>query len=80
MPGRTARHCWKETADMDELLEKIEEVLDGEIRPQLLLHGGGLVARRGGPEQRRHALRLAERRRVRDCRERGRDCCHSCWC
>lgn len=42
MPGRTARHCWKETADMDELLEKIEEVLDGEIRPQLLLHGGGL--------------------------------------
>lgn len=28
---------------MNELLERIEQVLDGEIRPQLLLlHGGGL--------------------------------------
>ena len=26
---------------MNELLERIEQVLDGEIRPQLLLHGGG---------------------------------------
>jgi len=25
---------------MNELLERIEQVLDGEIRPQLLLHGG----------------------------------------
>ena len=27
---------------MNELLERIEQVLDGEIRPQLLLHGGGM--------------------------------------
>lgn len=27
---------------MNELLERIEQVLDEEIRPQLLLHGGGL--------------------------------------
>lgn len=27
---------------MNELLERIEQVLNGEIRPQLLLHGGGL--------------------------------------
>ena len=27
---------------MNELFEKIEQVLDEEIRPQLLLHGGGM--------------------------------------
>ena len=27
---------------MNELLERIEQVLDGEIRPLLLLHGGGM--------------------------------------
>ena len=27
---------------MNELLARIEQVLDGEIRPQLLLHGGGM--------------------------------------
>lgn len=27
---------------MNELLERIEQVLDEEIRPQLLLHGGGM--------------------------------------
>lgn len=27
---------------MNELLERIEQVLDGEIRTQLLLHGGGM--------------------------------------
>lgn len=27
---------------MNELLERIEQVLDGEVRPQLLLHGGGM--------------------------------------
>ena len=27
---------------MNELLERIDQVLDGEIRPQLLLHGGGM--------------------------------------
>ena len=27
---------------MNELLERIEQVMDEEIRPQLLLHGGGL--------------------------------------
>lgn len=42
MPGNLARHCWSGTAEMNELLERIEQVLDEEIRPQLLLHGGGL--------------------------------------
>lgn len=42
MPGNLARRCRDGTAEMNELLEKIEQVLDDEIRPQLLLHGGGL--------------------------------------
>lgn len=41
---------------MNELLERIEQVLDGEIRPQLLLHGGGMetVRLEGG----RYVVRL----------------------